>query len=657
MLLIIPDTPDKLATKAIDLFRSRLSSLWRIDDSVVTVGPLLQASSPVQEQHSLIVLLGTPTTNPLLAQTLQALNIDLPVQPEAFVLYTGALPERLRGIGLSGTLLTVVAGSDSHGLLYGLGRLLRQFSGHSTELIIEPNFEVQTPAIRDRGVYFATHFNNFYECAPLDKVCHYIEEMALWGFNLLTFWLDMNWFPYGFWHDPTSRGMKMVHRLRTIGETARACGMQLGSVGVANEGFHFQPPAALRTDISARRGAFYMDSQICPSKPGGLEMILDNRRQVLELLGPLDLYVHWPYDSGGCGCALCSDTEHRWGQTFLKIGPDLAGLVKTYNPNARIIVSTWYCDAVERNLVYDLCNQGVDWFDGIMLETKHAAESQIPQHYAKLVFPEISMFDCFFTSYGCNGANPAPQRFAQQARAMAALGCGTTLYSEGMYEDVNKVVWANVLWDPKRDARAIVEEYSNYYFGSANKAHATNLILSLENTWGAKRLAETSPITAHDLFLTAESLQVNLPAPIWCQDRWRALRDRAEMDDLMVQIGTNENLLRSTRLLLEEAVYTEDFMLLRQKVHKFYAQIGARQHLVDRLFAVYWQYLEHFSTERTILQFIPDELLGKQNFQALADLLAVPLAIQDDTQMQQEVIKGIKRWFWFQGVEINYLFL
>ena len=400
-----------------------------------------------------------------------------------------------------------------------------------------------------------------------------------------------------------------------------------------------------------------MDSQICPSKPGGLEMILDNRRQVLALLGPLDLYVHWAYDSGGCGCELCSDTEHRWGRTFLKIGPAIGELVKQYNPHVRFIVSTWYCDAVERNLVYELCNQGTDWFDGIMLETKHAAEPLIPQQYAKLAFPEISMFDCFFTSYGCNGANPAPQRFGNQARQMADLGCGVTLYSEGMYEDLNKAIWVSVLWEPKRNPQAIVEEYSSYYFGSANKVPASDLILKLETTWGAKRLAETSPVTAHHLFLTAESLRENLPAPAWCQDRWQALRDRAEMDDLMVQIGPNKNLLRATRLLLEEAVYTEDYTQLRQKVQEFCTQINERQILVDRLFDVHWHYLQHFAIERTVLQFIPDELLGKQNFQTLSEALELALTVQNDSQIQQEVIKAIKRWFWFHGVEINYLFL
>jgi hypothetical protein len=267
------------------------------------------------------------------------------------------------------------------------------------------------------------------------------------------------------------------------------------------------------------------------------------------------------------------------------------------------------------------------------------------------------MFDCFFTSYGCNGANPAPARFVAQARQMAELGCGVTLYSEGMYEDINKVIWASVLWAPNRHPQAIVEEYSRYYLGAANQTLASDLILKLETTWGAKRLAETSSAVAHELFRVAETLRENLPAPDWCRDRWQALRDRAEMDDLMVQIGSNHNLLRATRLLLEAAVYSEDQVQLCQKVQEFCRQIHERQSLVDKLFDVHWDYLQHFATERTVLQFIPDELLGKQNFQPLAQALELALTVQDGPKIQQEVIKAIKRWFWFHGVEIDYLFL
>ena len=42
-----------------------------------------------------------------------------------------------------------------------------------------------------RGIYFATHFHNFYHDAPLEEVQRYVEDLGLWGFNVLAVWYDM----------------------------------------------------------------------------------------------------------------------------------------------------------------------------------------------------------------------------------------------------------------------------------------------------------------------------------------------------------------------------------------------------------------------------------------------------------------------------------
>lgn len=649
---------DPLQGKAVQLFRDRLGQLAGISSRAVPLpGEAAHALQVGEGETAFTVLVGSVAGSPRLRKVVESFSIAWPTQPESFLLHAGQGDPPGDSLWPSNRPWAVVAGADAHGVLYGLGRLLRKLEFRGPGLSLPPCHEIQAPAIRDRGVYCATHFNNFYECAPLDKITHYIEEMALWGFNLLSFWFDMNWFPYGFWDDPDSRGMQMIRRLCTVAETARSCGMRVGTVGVANEGFRGQPPPELRADISGRRGGFYPDSQICPSQPGGWKMILDNRRQVLELLGPLDFYVHWPYDQGGCGCALCSDAEHRWGRTFLQLGPPIAQLVKQKNPYATFLVSTWLCDEEERRMVYDRCDQGADWFDGVMQETQHATERLLPPRYARFVFPEISMFDCFYTSYGCNGANPAPRRFVQEARRTVKAGAGVLLYSEGMYEDLNKVVWANVLWDPAREAQAIVEEYSRYYFGFPNQAPATDLILKLETTWGPARLAQTSPVQAQELWQAARSLQEHLPEPWWCRDRWQALHDRTEMDYWMVQIGPERELLRAARRLFEEASCTDDWIGLKGKMQAFCAQLRQRQDLMDQLFALHWRYLKHFHIEKTTLLFLPDALVGSHNFQPLLERLERALTEENPEAGREEILKAFKRWLWGNGLDLEFLFL
>lgn len=198
-----------------------------------------------------------------------------------------------------------------------------------------------------------------------------------------------------------------------------------------------------------------------------MDLILQNRRKALELIGPIDAFWYWPYDQGGCGCRQCMD-ENGWGRKFLEIGPAIAGVVKDLNPTAEFIISTWLMNDAEIDLARKLMDSGADWFDGVLVETHRAGEFTSGCGYSLSVFPEISMFETFFVSYGCNGANPAPVKFAEEARRIAQLGYGSVVYSEGIYEDINKLTWAAVMWDPSRSAADIVTEYCRYYFGIEN---------------------------------------------------------------------------------------------------------------------------------------------------------------------------------------------
>jgi hypothetical protein len=680
--IILVHSPDAagVESRAIDIFSRRLVDLAPATRLILCTdlsSVEVSSSSPGE----LVILAGAVPNGAWLLPTLATFNLRPPILPESFLLHyaidsftphspasghlQGSSTRLLRG-GSTLNLPLVILGADGPGLLYGLGSLLRQMQFEGGQVRIDPLHEASSPVIQDRGVYFATHFNNFCERAPLEKICHYIEELALWGFNLLFFWFDMNWFPYGFWEQPGSPGMNMIHRLSVISETARACGMRVGGTAIANEGFSFQPPPELRADISVRRGGFYPYSQICPSRPGGLDLIIANRRKVLELLGPLDYYWYWPYDQGGCGCAQCSEEIHpqvqgkmgkRWGRKFLELGAMTSQVVKEYHPNIKFLVSTWLMDEVERGMGYDLCRQGQSWLDGLLLETKDVTEFDLPAPYFKQVFPEISMFDCYYTSYGCNGANPAPQRFTLEARQIAAAGCGAVLYSEGMYEDINKAIWASLLWSPQRQPRQVLDGYCGYYFGAQHRAAVVDLVEAMEGTWGARRLLQTPEPQARRLFETAGSIQAGLQLTPWSHDSWQVLRDRLEMDGCMARLGSQTALLRASRLLFEEACSTSDLPGLRQNTVDIVGQLRERHALLAQFFELYWRYLRDYHLTRTELIFIPDDVIGKMNLQPLQTDLENALAFTGPEEFREQVVKAFKKWFWCSGIDIDYLFI
>jgi hypothetical protein len=521
----------------------------------------------------------------------------------------------------------LVAGSDARGVFCGAGRLLRLLGTCAGGAALPTMREVSSPVCRERGVYFATHFSNWYECAPLQEVERYLEDLALWGVNTLWTWFDMNWHPDGFWDDPHSRGSQMVGRLRHINAVARRLGLRVGLTGIANEGFSHQPPPELRAHPGAQRGGFYPHSQICPSAPGGRELILRNRSRVLDLIGPIEAYWHWPYDQGGCGCPRCADAT-GWGRTFLALGPDIARLVRDRNPGADFILSTWYMNDAELALVQAEASRPDRWFDGVLMETRRAGELRLPPEVPVSVFPEISMFDCYFVSYGCNGANPAPRRFAPEAARIARLGCGAIMYSEGVYEDLNKILWASVLWDPTRAAEDIVREYCRHHFGAAQESPAAELVLGLEGTWGPVRLAACEPAEPGRLLALAEQLRERVPG------QWRAevLWHRARLDALMKSLGPERPLLTAAKQLWDEAAFADDGGRVRQRAQALRDATAARRAEVETLFAAYWDYMRAFHLEQCTLLFRPDPYLGGADLAGLQSACETALACQTDSE-------------------------
>ncbi|MHC4067031.1 MAG: hypothetical protein ACYSUI_21350 [Planctomycetota bacterium] len=652
-VVVISACADEVERAAVSLFQRRVQDRAGLSLRVTEVSGGWEKECTAA---SSLIVVGRVGDHPLVPALLDALGSEQPAEPDSYLLFVGEADERMGGILPGVRRLAVVGGADPRAVVYGIGRLLRLVDLDDLRLPVAPTLEEHAPVGKTRGVYCATHFNNWYEAAPLEEVQEYIEDLALWGVNALWTWFDMNWYPPGFWRDPESRGMRMVERVKAIHRAAGSLGLEVGLIGVANEGFRGQPAPELRADMSARRGGFYPYSQICPSQPGGLELILENRRRVLALIGPVDAFCCWPYDQGGCGCKDCADAD-GWGKTFLGIGPEIARTVRSVNPDIRFFLSTWYMSDGELELVRRQAERQGRWFDGLLLETRRVGQFEPGKELSLLVFPEISMFDCFFVSYGCNGANPAPRRFSEEATQIASLGYGTALYSEGLYEDLNKVIWTAKMWEPNRAPEDIVAEYSRHYFGRRNGKAGRDLILGLEQTWGANKLHSTPREVTARLLRLAQSLEQQLPTALGCRRRWQVLLDRARLDDLMVELGPDTELLTDIKRLFDEASFPDDCESLRRQAERLCGRLRKRVDGVEALFGAYWQYLRRFHLEGVTLVFRPDQFLGRADYRGLLEACGKSLQQADEQEMRRLLLQGIHRWFWFNGVDVDFLFL
>jgi hypothetical protein len=649
--IVVVHDADLSATSlhALGVFVSRLREAGHRDVSSITDTAAKRMDDSTAQNVQFVVLAGESGS-----KSMAGLGISSAIDTEGYYLEVGDNRGWTAQKFSRAEHTAIVCGGDSRGLLFGLGKLLRMADSGSAGFNPPPATVLTAPAVPERVVYFATHFNNFYECAPIDELVRYVEDLALWGANGVWTWFDMAWYPENFWDDPAGKGSQMLDRIRAVNEKSRELGLSVGLIAIANEGFKNQPPAELLADASDKRGGYYPDSTICPSKPGGIEMILENKRAILERIGPIDVFVSWPFDQGSCGCPEC----RPWARTFLKISEQIAVEVERQNPAARFLVSSWYFNEVEMDWLLAAMAEGAPWFDGVLTNTSWPSKLVPPSDYTRMVFPDISMEGSLFVGYGASGANPMPQKYLEAAKAAVSNGYGAALYSEGIYEDFNKVLWVCALWNPVRTAEDIAAEYARFYFGPDNEHDGASLILGLERTWPQEALLEKEPELVRQLHEQAQRVGAKLPPAYAGLVRWQYLMDRAEMDKRLMEIGSDTELLREVKRVFTELGYAGDLVALRAKVQDLHKGAAARNDAIESLFHFHWEYLTRAHLDRsTLLIATPPKFVGQRDWDLLETLLGRALQEEDGESMRTKALQGFRQWFWHNNITLEYVFL
>jgi len=433
-----------------------------------------------------------------------------------------------------------ILAQNLRGLLYGLGKFLHTSTFLPNEFIPSRWQGISIPDCPLRAVYFATHFNNFYHVAPIEKIQFYVEDLALWGFNALIVWYDMHHFK-GI-DDP--QAIAFQNRLQVILQSAKACALQVGITLLANEGYA-NSPKDLRADQTFPgtrhiRGGYGVE--LCPNKPEAMELQLKWFHEEFEMFSKvdLDLLMIWPYDQGGCCCAGC----RPWGcNGFLLMIPKIVTLARQFFPNIQIILSTWLFDpndinegeweGLSQKLAYS-----PDWINYILADShttfpNYPLKHGSPCNYPLINFPEISMWN--MGPWGGYGANPLPMRFQKHWNEIKDHIFGGVPYSEGIFEDLNKVIWSQFYWCKQRPVDDIVKEYARYEFPGCNVEKFAEAIKILEQNHRAFHLRKVSKAQGPDAgsekaFQIFNTINLILPNYIQYAWRWRVLFLRAIID-------------------------------------------------------------------------------------------------------------------------------
>lgn len=439
-----------------------------------------------------------------------------------------------------------IEGTSYPRLLDAVGRFLR--ASKYTDGVFFPSSLKGTFSPRKDicGMYFATHFYNYYHSAPLPELMEYIEGLALWGMDVLAVWFDMH--HYEGMGAPDAEAM--AHRLRALQKHARSIGLSTSMTMLANESF-CNSPESLRAVNRLQNGYFrkmdgFYGVEICPSCEGGMDLILEYRRQMLEVFRDSEpSYVMlWPYDQGGCTCDGCAP----WGSNgFLRTATAVAGLLKEQFPKVKIILSTWYFTAFHSgNAEWEGLSQAfaegrLDFVDYIMADfpgqyPRYVLEHPLPRPL--LSFNEISMYGA--TPWGAFGANPMPAHIWEQWNDAGQKLAGGIPYSEGIFEDLNKAIILRLFYDGQ-EPRQTIRDYLSYecLVPDSLLDRGVAMVFQMEqtlfrDTFAFQQWEESvriwNPEGCPAIEATAQAIQQALPEAHQTRLRWRQIYLRAVLD-------------------------------------------------------------------------------------------------------------------------------
>jgi hypothetical protein len=468
-----------------------------------------------------------------------------------------------------------IVGDDERGLLYGIGKFLRTNVYRKGSVHLGDWTGTSVPESPVRGIYFATHFHNFYQEAPTDQINRYVEDLALWGYNLVEVWFDMHQFN-GI-EDPAAQAM--IDRLNLLLAAAKNLGLDTGLLVIANEAYN-NSPKELRADWTPGHDGYFKalmahyHRELCPHKPGARPLLLQWREETFRAFhkAAVNYVTIWSYDPGGCTNTAC----RPWGANgFLTMARPIAAMAREYFPHCKIILSTWYFDHFTSG-EWDMLGEKLNadpprWLDYIMADETgglqrflgHPPKNAVPGNLPLLSFPEISMWGA--DPWGAFGANPLPEHHQGVWELGKDITAGGLPYSEGIFDDLNKVLYAQFYWNKNRKASETLDEYVAYEFSPAIVEEMRQAISILEKNYPRRienidqpvssvRFAfETQPHApfryassevpttfdrkkeAETAFQIFERANAQLPPERRSSWRWRILYLRAFIDDQLVR--------------------------------------------------------------------------------------------------------------------------
>jgi hypothetical protein len=424
-----------------------------------------------------------------------------------------------------------VTGADERGLLFGVGRLLRQMRMTPGRISVPDGFSAAAaPKYPLRGHQLGYRpKTNSYDGWSVPVWDQYIRDLAIFGTNAIELLPPRTDDAATSPHFPLPQMDMMIEMSRILDQYG--------------------------LDVWIWYPAMDKDY----SDPKTVEFALNEWEQVYKRLPRIDAI----FVPGG-------DPGHTQPKYLLALLEKQTRVLHKYHPKAQMWVSPQSFSGAWLAEFYDILNkQQPAWLTGVVFGPQISASlpalrAAIPKKYPIRHYPDITHSrQCqypvpdwdvaYAVTEGREIINPRPLDQARIFRLLQPYTNGFITYSEGCNDDVNKFIWSALGWDPDADVTQVLREFSRYFIGERYTDDFAQGLLALERNWRGPLLTNQQVYSTLQQFQSMERAAAPAVTANWRfqQALYRAYYDAYTRRRLLYESAAEESAmdrLRAARL-------------------------------------------------------------------------------------------------------------
>lgn len=135
----------------------------------------------------------------------------------------------------------------------------------------------------------------------------------------------------------------------------------------------------------------------------------------------------------------------------------------------------------------------------------HCVRCEYPVH-----FLEDDWHFSFASAFSRESVCPRPTEFALLHRLFSPYTVGSVSYSEGVHDDLNKMLWSALEFDKDSNIREIILDYARFFMYGADPERLCDAIFALEKNWDCDPLLSPCAENTYNAFCALKNDYPNL---------------------------------------------------------------------------------------------------------------------------------------------------